>query len=61
MKQDYKNILKRENINGKDMALYLGLKYGSYRAMIKETSLATPKWLKAFVMAYKLGQKSMKL
>jgi hypothetical protein len=61
MKQDYKNILKRENINGKDMALALGLKYASYRSMIKETSLVTPKWLKAFVMAYKLGQKSMKL
>ncbi len=54
--EEYKEILKKNSLTGKDMAKMLGMSYGSYRAaMSKGAKKGAPRWVKAFVMGFTLG------
>lgn len=54
---EYKKILKDNGLTGKDMAELLGLEYGGYRSIISRgTDKGSPKWIKAFMLGYKIGK-----
>lgn len=54
--EEYKEILKKNSLTGKDVAGILGMTYASYRnALSRGTKNGAPRWLKAFVAGYALG------
>mgnify|MGYP003669416955 CR=1 FL=1 len=53
----FKKILKEECITGKEVAVMIGITYGSYRVATMSSSLITPKWVTSFVAAYELSNK----
>lgn len=55
--QEYKEILKKEGIKGREMSGMLGLTYLSYRKLVGG-SCGVPKWVKGFMIGYKLGKNS---
>lgn len=56
MIKELKAILKAEGLTGKDLAELLGTEYSTYRSMTRKNREGYPKWVKAFVIGYKLGQ-----
>ena len=56
---DFKEILKAEGINGKDISQILGLSYSSYRSLLSRGyKNGAPRWVKSFVMGYQMGKNS---
>lgn len=54
--QEYKYILKKEGLTGIFMAKMLGIKYGSYKSMTKNSVNTVPKWVISFVIGYRLKE-----
>lgn len=57
---EYKQILKDEEVTGKDVASWLGVSYSSYRGSTMKSLKKYPKWVRAFVIGYKLGRGILK-
>jgi transcriptional regulator with XRE-family HTH domain len=54
--KELKEILKRHGISSSDFARMLGLTYDSFRSMMSRGyKNGAPRWLRAFVLGYKLG------
>ena len=51
--QEFIDIAKENDLDGKDIAEFVGLKHSSYRVAL--TKKVMPKWLRIGVMFYNLG------
>ena len=56
MLKEYKKILEENNLTGKEMSNLLGLTHKSYRTLIASSVKVVPKWVKSFLIGYKLGK-----
>jgi hypothetical protein len=53
--QEYKGILKDNDVTGIEMSKKLGILYSSYRSSTKTSADCVPKWVTAFLIGYKLN------
>lgn len=56
MIKELKAILRDEGLKGKDLAELLNTEYSTYRSMTRKNREGYPKWVRAFVIGYKLGK-----
>lgn len=55
----YREIIKRQGLNGKKMAEKLGISYSAYRGATRPNNPNPPMWIKAFLVGYELGDKNI--
>jgi len=60
MIDDFKAILKANKITGKEMSGLLKMTYDSYRTMTKRRVRVVPRWVRGFLLGYKLGKMAEK-
>jgi len=57
--EEYKIILRENNLEGKDVYPNIELSHSAYRNATMKSKVNPPRWVKAFVVAYNLGKKNV--
>lgn len=60
MFREFKDILKKYNLEYKDISEYMGMTLGSFTNLVNRKNGKVPRWIKMFILGYKLGIKTNK-
>jgi hypothetical protein len=55
MSKELKDILKRKGLTGKDLSGLLDMDYHSYRVATMKSREKFPRWVRAFVVGFKIA------
>lgn len=60
MLEEFKQILKKEGLTGKEFCELCGINYDTYRGQTKKSAKKTPKYIVTAVEMYKMGFQHLK-
>lgn len=60
MLKEFKQILKKEGISGKEFCEICDINYNTYRGQTKKSASKTPKYIVTAVKMYKIGLQHLK-